>query len=37
MGITYQRGTVRWVKYYRNGRPIRENGAARKNRTRFSC
>ena len=25
MGMTYKRGTVWWVKYYRNGRPIRES------------
>ena len=25
MGMTYQRGAVWWVKYYRNGRPIRES------------
>src|SRR5688572_31264552 len=25
MGMTYQRGAVWWVKYYRSGRPIRES------------
>ena len=25
MGMTYKRGAVWWVKYYRNGRPIRES------------
>jgi hypothetical protein len=25
MGMTYKRGSVWWVKYYRNGRPIRES------------
>ena len=25
MGSLYQRGTIWWVKYYRNGRPIRES------------
>ncbi len=25
MGYLYQRGNIWWVKYYRNGRPIRES------------
>ena len=25
MGSLYRRGNVWWVKYYRNGRPIRES------------
>ena len=28
MGMTYQRGAVWWVKYYRNGRPIRESSGS---------
>ena len=30
MGMTYKRGTVWWVKYYRNGRPIRESSHSSK-------
>jgi integrase len=30
MGMTYQRGAVWWVKYYRNGRPIRESSGSPK-------
>ncbi len=30
MGMTYQRGAVWWVKYYRNGRPIRESSHSSK-------
>jgi hypothetical protein len=30
MGMTYQRGAVWWVKYYRNGRPIRESSGSTK-------
>jgi integrase len=30
MGMTYQRGVVWWVKYYRNGRPIRESSGSSK-------
>src|SRR5262245_1829370 len=30
MGMTYQRGAVWWVKYYRNGRPIRESSGSSK-------
>jgi integrase len=30
MGMTYKRGTVWWVKYYRNGRPIRESSHSNK-------
>ena len=30
MGMTYQRGAVWWVKYYRNGRPIRESSGSEK-------
>jgi hypothetical protein len=30
MGMTYKRGTVWWVKYYRNGRPFRESSQSRK-------
>jgi integrase len=30
MGMTYQRGAVWWVKYYRNGRPIRESSGSAK-------
>ena len=30
MGMTYQRGTVWWVKYYRNGRPMRESSGSTK-------
>jgi len=30
MGMTYQRGAVWWVKYYRNGRPIRESSRSTK-------
>src|ERR671912_1482884 len=30
MGMTYQRGAVWWVKYYGNGRPIRESSHSRK-------
>jgi hypothetical protein len=25
MGMTYQRGRIWWVKYYREGRPMRES------------
>ena len=25
MGMLYRRGTVFWVKYYVNGRPVRES------------
>ena len=28
MGMTYQRGAVWWVKYYRNGCPIRESSGS---------
>ena len=27
MGMLYRRGTVFWMKYYVNGRPIRESTA----------
>jgi hypothetical protein len=37
MGMTYQRGAVWWVKYYRNGRRCENRAAAPKNRTQFSC
>ena len=30
MGMTYQRGAVWWVKYYRNGRPITESSGSTK-------
>jgi integrase len=30
MGMTYQRGAVWWVKYYRNGRPMRESSGSTK-------
>lgn len=30
MGMTYKRGTVWWVKYYRSGRPIRESSHSSK-------
>src|SRR5918993_1788786 len=30
MGMTYKRGAVWWVKYYRNGRPIRESSRSTK-------
>ena len=30
MGMTYKRGAVWWVKYYRNGRPIRESSQSSK-------
>ena len=30
MGMTYRRGAVWWVKYYRNGRPIRESSGSAK-------
>ena len=30
MGMTYQRGAVWWVKYSRNGRPIRESSHSTK-------
>jgi hypothetical protein len=30
MGMTYKRGAVWWVKYYRNGRPIRESSNSSK-------
>ena len=30
MGMTYQRGAVWWVKYYRSGRPIRESSRSGK-------
>ncbi len=30
MGMTYKRGAVWWVKYYRNGRPIRESSHSSK-------
>ena len=30
MDMTYQRGAVWWVKYYRNGRPIRESSGSTK-------
>ena len=30
MGMTYQRGAVWWVKYYRNGRPTRESSGSTK-------
>jgi hypothetical protein len=30
MGMTHKRGTVWWVKYYRNGRPIRESSHSSK-------
>lgn len=30
MGMTYRRGAVWWVKYYRNGRPIRESSGSSK-------
>jgi hypothetical protein len=30
MGMTYQRGAVWWVNYYRNGRPIRESSGSAK-------
>src|SRR5688572_1475043 len=30
MGMTYQRGAVWWVKYYRNGRPMRESSHSSK-------
>jgi integrase len=30
MGMTYKRGTVWWVKYYRNGRSIRESSHSSK-------
>ena len=30
MGMTYRRGAVWWVKYYRNGRPIRESSHSSK-------
>jgi hypothetical protein len=30
MGMTYQRGAVWWVKYYRSGRPMRESSGSTK-------
>jgi hypothetical protein len=30
MGMMYQRGAVWWVKYYRNGRPMRESSGSTK-------
>lgn len=30
MGMTYQRGAVWWVKYYRNERPMRESSGSTK-------
>jgi integrase len=30
MGMTYQRGAIWWVKYYRNGLPIRESSGSTK-------
>ena len=30
LGSLYQRGTIWWVKYYRNGRPIRESSHSAK-------
>ena len=30
MGMTYRRGAVWWVKYYRNGRLIRESSYSSK-------
>ena len=30
MGMRYRRGAVWWVKYYRNGRPIRESSQSSK-------
>ena len=30
MGSLYQRGNIWWVKYYRNGRPIRESSQSAK-------
>jgi hypothetical protein len=30
MGMTYQRGAVWWVKYYRNGRSMRESTGSTK-------
>jgi integrase len=30
MGMTYKRGTVWWVKHYRNGRPMRESSHSSK-------
>jgi len=30
MGMTYQRGAVWWVKYYRNGRAMRESTGSAK-------
>jgi hypothetical protein len=30
MGMTYRRGAVWWIKYYRNGRPVRESSGSTK-------
>jgi integrase len=30
MGMTYQRGNVWWIKYYRNGKPYRESSGSKK-------
>src|SRR5688572_25502277 len=30
MGMTYRRGAVWWIKYYRNGRPMRESSHSSK-------
>ena len=30
MGMLYKRGTIWWIKYYANGRPIRESTGTEK-------
>ncbi|HYA14598.1 MAG TPA: hypothetical protein VEF33_09700, partial [Syntrophales bacterium] len=30
MGMIYKQGTVFWIKYYRNGKPLRESSKSKK-------